>query len=990
MDQPKYVLKIYDDDTGELRQIVTEVDDVEVQIDENLGPVSAKLKVYKTIKDLVINDTYKSDNARVVIDSVINGKAVGLFAGFVEKKKIKDLKKNEGELYCFGYPYRIEKLLHRSSGSNDYSNNEVYSFDIEGGVSDNIRHVIKSLRGVHSTNIARDFDTGSFSWPTMNTSDPVGGLKVVAGSFSLSTAQKINRVTIEKQTSSATILSSTNTYNTEYPAVRVYAEIQTDDGAGAPSGEVLASAYTYPWGRDDVPRKLVNITWYFDDIELDASTTYHLVISAPDTNVGMYHWWSTSSGLGEYLNISSDGGATWSTSTGPSFNSIQVTYTDDSVFPLSIDEDNFEVVPTYQVVKFGNPHTGLDAIKEIVKGLSDDYHLNFTADHKVQLKSNGNTLTTLDAIDDVNNWTFYNCSATEESGEPYDVKYGSKSFEITLDFLDGAGRAYMEKTLANPIDIRKLRYLGFKWFLPYYNISLEGIGSTPLRIYMYLYSSGGAYTVWTIPVNEFGLKYGFSTEQDNWNDTLKYFDLYKAPSGTGSGGVDFSAVETVRFDFGSNFLGISGQIFRVDQLAAASFKRFDLVEGKHCKMQYSENTSETYNAMLAEAVNETDISQDSAYLELATGKPVYETYQKTRFSNSLSLIDDFVTPSLSKYSDVQKDVTLDIFRNDDFNIDELNCGDIVTIKNDEFGIVKGERIIKRIKHKGTHLQCDIDRVQNTAYDDQVLLFTKQNASIKEVSRSVIENIHYDFDGWNYLSKPTTWTLDSATDAPYYVLEADRKVSNILKKGMFCEFVQNNELKFGIINYVDTAVQNQIGVFMGNTSFEGQTILDTSTYPITGFAYSLVKSAYGFPGENVMRWTLQNRWTGGSNSQSSPVALTWYNKGPTLVVVPGDWYLGYRVHILSGYTGTGYNSILMTLSDANNTESDRQYTTDLELLTSTNETTDNRDVEQTERYEEVLTKKTKYVNIATASTGMSYIQVRAVNSDSIVWARSAHI
>lgn len=94
--------------------------------------------------------------------------------------------------------------------------------------------------------------------------------------------------------------------------------------------------------------------------------------------------------------------------------------------------------------------------------------------------------------------------------------------------------------------------------------------------------------------------------------------------------------------------------------------------------------------------------------------------------------------------------------------------------------------------------------------------------------------------------------------------------------------------------------------------------------------SSVKVPYGFPAQ-VGRWVVETHIK--TNCvQNSPVNGTWYNLtstsgtsgGSTLSVPIGDWSVGYSAVVQSG-KGSNDNDVYITLSTANNTESNVEFT-----------------------------------------------------------------
>jgi len=127
---------------------------------------------------------------------------------------------------------------------------------------------------------------------------------------------------------------------------------------------------------------------------------------------------------------------------------------------------------------------------------------------------------------------------------------------------------------------------------------------------------------------------------------------------------------------------------------------------------------------------------------------------------------------------------------------------------------------------------------------------------------------------------------------------------------------------------------EYGIVMAN-SFSTNTTLTVQvpegySLPTSGgigtVSYSTQKTPYGFPGQRG-KWTLEvlNRTLA---SQTTPTQNVWYNIGSLQISIPaGDWIVGYDADIY-GDRASGDINISYTLSNANNTELDRRFTSNL--------------------------------------------------------------
>lgn len=101
--------------------------------------------------------------------------------------------------------------------------------------------------------------------------------------------------------------------------------------------------------------------------------------------------------------------------------------------------------------------------------------------------------------------------------------------------------------------------------------------------------------------------------------------------------------------------------------------------------------------------------------------------------------------------------------------------------------------------------------------------------------------------------------------------------------------------------------------------------------VSSLSYATVKSPYGFPGQKT-KWRVESivkvRYT-----QTSPVTGTWYNLSTTnsvnmgaMITLPiGEYNFGYEIPIYIDRAAAGGLDVYVTLSTANNTESDKELT-----------------------------------------------------------------
>ena len=167
---------------------------------------------------------------------------------------------------------------------------------------------------------------------------------------------------------------------------------------------------------------------------------------------------------------------------------------------------------------------------------------------------------------------------------------------------------------------------------------------------------------------------------------------------------------------------------------------------------------------------------------------------------------------------------------------------------------------------------------------------------------------------------------------------------------------------------------------GGTDYSLQNATISSPY------YATVKSPFGFD-------TDQNKWKAElSNnvilSQASPTANTWYNIGSLSLPIPiGVWSIEYFATV--NYNVTGANSafdVKSTLSTANNSASDSDFTSGITLFTTASGQYTGSMMSKRKSMK-ILSKTTYYLNHVNTSTVAGAINLSGSTSTTIIRATS---
>ena len=164
---------------------------------------------------------------------------------------------------------------------------------------------------------------------------------------------------------------------------------------------------------------------------------------------------------------------------------------------------------------------------------------------------------------------------------------------------------------------------------------------------------------------------------------------------------------------------------------------------------------------------------------------------------------------------------------------------------------------------------------------------------------------------------------AATDAPSYTVTITGDYSAIIMAGMRV-MLTDSTVKYFIVTKSTYSAPNTTLTLYGGTD-----------YTLSGGAislpfYSMVKAPAGFP-LDPLKWTVSLSDTS-DRSQATPTASTWYNLGSLSITIPiGSWVVNCKALLYATRAASGDLSELFTLSTANNSESDSNFTSKVYLI-----------------------------------------------------------
>lgn len=171
------------------------------------------------------------------------------------------------------------------------------------------------------------------------------------------------------------------------------------------------------------------------------------------------------------------------------------------------------------------------------------------------------------------------------------------------------------------------------------------------------------------------------------------------------------------------------------------------------------------------------------------------------------------------------------------------------------------------------------------------------------------------DGWTEAGE--TWAYASADDPSFtFTVSGDQTAK--YSPGMRVKLTQTTTKYFIITKVVHSGGTTTITLY-------GGTDYDLVNATITDPYYSTHKAPQGFPLDPA-KWTVELSDTA-ARSQTSPTKDAWHNLGSLSLAIPiGVWDVSYQVAFTASGSSGQDNSGKVTLSTADNSESDSDFTT----------------------------------------------------------------
>jgi hypothetical protein len=263
-----------------------------------------------------------------------------------------------------------------------------------------------------------------------------------------------------------------------------------------------------------------------------------------------------------------------------------------------------------------------------------------------------------------------------------------------------------------------------------------------------------------------------------------------------------------------------------------------------------------------------------------------------------------------------------------------------------------------------------------------------DSAVKGATQQSIKAYVGEIDGWKTLGLSGVTVTRESTDNPTVVLRFDADVRDYIWKGMRLKATENSIVHYFIVSVdptddsgdtlvtclseIDTATPTQAKNLIGTETISDVAYAPPTTMP-KGFSI------------DPMSWTIKVTYSDFSNN--SPTTDIWYNLGSVSIIIPiGIFKLDYECNFGGDRTNNTTLVFQSTLSTANNTESDKDFTGRIQVGGATG----TQRVSGFVKREKVITfasKTTKYLNFNT-TTGASGLYHQANAGTTVVRATSA--
>jgi len=259
-------------------------------------------------------------------------------------------------------------------------------------------------------------------------------------------------------------------------------------------------------------------------------------------------------------------------------------------------------------------------------------------------------------------------------------------------------------------------------------------------------------------------------------------------------------------------------------------------------------------------------------------------------------------------------------------------------------------------------------VSGTAIDTDGTLAANSDtllASQKAVKTYVTNNSGGAWTTYSAVT-PTTGTLD---DPSFPIVFAGVDLTSVLTVGMKVRITQST-VKYFIITKVAFSTDTTVTLY-GGTDYD---LVASGTTAISAFAYSGDRVPVGFP-MSPAKWQVKVT-DATQRTQATPSAGTWYNlNSAEQISIPiGVWEVDYQVTAQVQDSGATQVDIYTTLSTANNTEADKEFTS-LIQITGASGNPNNVMTSARSKVLDLSSKTSYFLNSKTDNSGITQLDHR---------------
>lgn len=280
------------------------------------------------------------------------------------------------------------------------------------------------------------------------------------------------------------------------------------------------------------------------------------------------------------------------------------------------------------------------------------------------------------------------------------------------------------------------------------------------------------------------------------------------------------------------------------------------------------------------------------------------------------------------------------------------------------------RISNNTKHRFENSSNALDAAIWEDTNDDLIIDSTNEIKFQTNNEADIVSMDDILGGWIPIQETFTFSSD---DDPTYVVTVSSDVTSRFKAGTRIKLTDSGTQYFVVSkDSTEAAGTTTITMYGGTSHAQGA----LSGGAITGVYYSYAKCPPGFS-IDPDDWT-EEATDSTDNNQANPVASTWYNLGGSLDIPIGRWRVDYKAPTYLFDAVATQNIIaelLVTLSTANNSESDKNFTSigRSRYYISATSTTFEQTLSAWDNIE-LSTKDTYYLNISTTTANISEIQM----------------